>query len=365
MKFDDMTIKELKERLKSLGLPVYGNKAALVERLREKQPYFEKFYEKKPKPKKYISKTLDQAIQNNDIKTFKKLLETAINRDIVEALVFATIKGNKQFVKIILKNGGSFNTYSGLFYAKDTEIYMDIFKDFRTRFYIINSCKGIETEDMKYIIYYEPELPDADEIYEEIVNERLNPRIPYNAEKLKDAGMEFWAWAYGSPLYKEYLLPDKYVAFRSVEYFNGGLVSRTNAYKVVENTDTDLTIKRLTDGIVLTIPKSSHIDMKHVRPLKYIRDLPKEEDEYIPTEKGETSFERLRKQCQSKNYMACYNILGVSPSISQSELKKAYYKLVAKYHPDKNKNVDPEVVKTINLAYETLKAKFSEYTLVD
>ncbi|KAG2688197.1 hypothetical protein I3760_09G084100 [Carya illinoinensis] len=52
----------------------------------------------------------------------------------------------------------------------------------------------------------------------------------------------------------------------------------------------------------------------------------------------------------------CYDLLGVSQSANSSEIKKAYYKLSLKYHPDKNP--DPEsrkiFVKVAN-AYEILK----------
>lgn len=61
----------------------------------------------------------------------------------------------------------------------------------------------------------------------------------------------------------------------------------------------------------------------------------------------------------AKNF---YDILGVSKTASQEEIKKAYRSLCKKYHPDKN-NGDDTKIKEVNEAYAVLgdEAKRKEY----
>lgn len=59
-----------------------------------------------------------------------------------------------------------------------------------------------------------------------------------------------------------------------------------------------------------------------------------------------------------------YSILGVSKTATQAEIKKAFYALARKYHPDHNKDKDADVkFKEINNAYEILgdEKKRSDY----
>ena len=52
--------------------------------------------------------------------------------------------------------------------------------------------------------------------------------------------------------------------------------------------------------------------------------------------------------------MKLYGILGLKPSATESEIKKAYYKLAKKYHPDKKIVSSSNEFQQINYAYTIL-----------
>ena len=52
--------------------------------------------------------------------------------------------------------------------------------------------------------------------------------------------------------------------------------------------------------------------------------------------------------------MKLYGILGLSPSATEKEIKKSYYKLAKVYHPDKNDGIKTNEFQQINYAYTIL-----------
>lgn len=67
---------------------------------------------------------------------------------------------------------------------------------------------------------------------------------------------------------------------------------------------------------------------------------------------------------KSDELLQYYELLGITPSASESEIKSAYRKLIHKYHPDNFGHLDPvakelaeEKVKKLNEAYEKLMAQ--------
>ncbi len=61
------------------------------------------------------------------------------------------------------------------------------------------------------------------------------------------------------------------------------------------------------------------------------------------------------------NRLDYYRLLGVAPGVSRSELKKAFYKIARKFHPDRNRDADEtvsaalyDIYKRLNEAYGVL-----------
>jgi DnaJ-class molecular chaperone len=68
-------------------------------------------------------------------------------------------------------------------------------------------------------------------------------------------------------------------------------------------------------------------------------------------------FEKLHSKIYSGIMMDYYEILGISKSATDSDIKKAYRKLALKWHPDKNLNNPDqasEIFRKVSEAYEVL-----------
>lgn len=58
---------------------------------------------------------------------------------------------------------------------------------------------------------------------------------------------------------------------------------------------------------------------------------------------------------QNKNIDNAYDILGISKSVKDEEVKKAYRKMIKKYHPDKLKDVSDDIIKMAKQKFQSVK----------
>jgi DnaJ-domain-containing protein 1 len=75
--------------------------------------------------------------------------------------------------------------------------------------------------------------------------------------------------------------------------------------------------------------------------------------------KKQSSNNYQENNSKKKKYRTPWEILGVAEGSSHKDVKKAYIKLQQKYHPDINPSAEAEeIIKEVNIAYDTLKNKF-------
>ncbi len=74
---------------------------------------------------------------------------------------------------------------------------------------------------------------------------------------------------------------------------------------------------------------------------------------------NDVEFRKIKAGHLAERPLTAYDLLGVKPGMSMDEIRTAYRKLVLKYHPDRNKNLDENGRKELARKFQEIKEAYT------